>query len=190
MKKLLQSLALLGVNSVPALGWFVEGWSAGTMLVIYGSENVAACLLVSLRIALHGRGTPRRGNVLLFRAFDFLVDLRGLRGRPFLWIEPVADRNLARAVMVHLTIVFGMLGVALTGATRAFFGVFVALKTLNDLSAVLPQWNPATPPRWMCGAMERLPNAHPGQTFAEFWARDQEEEERARREGNEQPWKG
>ena len=53
---------MLGVNAVPALGWFVGGWSAGTTLVVYWFENVVACLFLSMRIWLHGRWVPSRGH--------------------------------------------------------------------------------------------------------------------------------
>jgi hypothetical protein len=254
VRKVFQFLALLGVNAVPALGWFVEGWSAGTTLAIYWFENVAACLFIGLRIFLHRRWHPCRGhfryqarrqgqgprpapapflgnflqlslvfsaahgfflgmllfllnhngkvaiaevswpemrigcgNVLLFLAVSFLADLRGLAQRPFAWVERLADWNFGRIIVVHLTLIFGMFAVAMTGATKAFFGVFVVLKTMADLSAVIPQWQPKTPPRWLSNMMNKVPNAHPGEKFEDFWVKDNTEEE-TRVAANEQPW--
>ncbi|MCW2559535.1 MAG: hypothetical protein JWP55_3499 [Mycobacterium sp.] len=55
-------LALLAVNAIPAVGWFVEEWSAGTTLVVYWFENVAVCLFVAARIIANQRFSPRRGH--------------------------------------------------------------------------------------------------------------------------------
>jgi hypothetical protein len=61
--RIVHLLALLTVNAVPVAGWFVEGWSAGTTLVVYWFETLAACVFVTARIALHQRMSPRRGHV-------------------------------------------------------------------------------------------------------------------------------
>ena len=258
MKNLLQFLTTLAVNAVPALGWFLGDWNAGTLLAIYWFENVVATLFIAARILVHRRLVPCSGHfkyeprkgaergrkgpflagymtltlvfsgahgiflgaiililthnghgaemglnwnevakgcvgVLLFLIIGLLMDLPGLRAKKFFWIEQMADRHLARIVIVHLSIIFGMLAVAMTNATRAFFGVFVAFKTLNDLSVVLPQWDPEEPPRWLCRLMDKVPNAagkaRKDETFAEFWKRDKADEiERRRR--NEQPVRG
>jgi hypothetical protein len=55
-------LTLLAVNAVPVAGWFVGDWSAGTTLIVYWFETVAACLFVSARIVAHRRCSPRRGH--------------------------------------------------------------------------------------------------------------------------------
>jgi Family of unknown function (DUF6498) len=60
--RIIQLLALLAVNAIPAAGWFVEGWSAGTTLVVYWFENVAVCLFVAARIIANRRTSPRRGH--------------------------------------------------------------------------------------------------------------------------------
>jgi hypothetical protein len=129
------------------------------------------------------------GAVLLFLTIGLAMDLPELRGKTFFWIEQMADRHLARVIIVHLSIIFGMLAVAMTNATKAFFGVFVVFKTLNDLATVLPQWNPEEPPRWLCRLMDKVPNApgkaHKDETFAEFWKRDKADEIERRRK-NEQ----
>lgn len=112
-----------------------------------------------------------------FLAVDFLFDLPKLGSRPFSWIEGEVDRTLSRVIIVHLTIVFGMFGIALLGMNSALFAVFIILKTLNDLATFLPQWNPAEPPAWLCRIMDRVPNAKkPGMKFAEFWQQDRVDE--------------
>jgi len=257
VKSLPQLLSTLGLNAVPAAGWFVGSWSAGTTLGVYWFENVAASLLIGARIALHRKWNPCRGHtqyqprdkerrgakrsfleyflttslvfsaahgfflgmiilvltlnghgaevglnfrelatgcglVLAMLAADFAFDLRGLRAQPFAWIERQADANLGRVVVVHLSLIFGMAAVAFTGANTAFFGVFIVLKTMADLSARLPQWNPDKPPTWLCRIMDRVPNTQSGkakdkrQTFAEFWVADKADEA-ARLAANERP---
>ncbi|MDT5198284.1 MAG: hypothetical protein QOF88_6921 [Mycobacterium sp.] len=246
-------LTLLAVNAVPAAGWFVEGWSAGTTLVVYWFENVAVCLFVAARIVANRRWSPRRGHfeyqapksdrrgaqtsflsgflvtslvfsaahgvflgvvlfmlnhndqsavaavdwhhvgsgcvrVLLILAIDFVVDLPGLRRWSFWQIEQTANRSLGRIAVVHLTLVLGMLGAAMTDAS-ALFGVFVVLKTLYALSMALPQWEPTTPPKWLSRVMNRLPNVHQGEGFEESWA-DERADEAERRDENERPWTG
>lgn len=60
--RIIALLALLAVNAIPAAGWFVEGWSAGTTLVVYWFENVAVCVFVAARIIVSQRTSPRRGH--------------------------------------------------------------------------------------------------------------------------------
>lgn len=246
-------LLALGINSVPAMGWFFGGWSPGTTLLVYWFENVAGALLIAARLARHravtdhaghfkyrGTGRPHTtsqgsflshflrislvfsgahgiflfailgllyangkteiaavswqetlsacGMVAALLALDFFLDWPRLRGWAFADMEALANRNLGRMAVVHLTLIFGMAAVAWSGHERAFFGVFVALKTLNDLSMALPQWNPERPPRWLCAVMDKIPAAKPGQSFEEFWIADKHREIE-RRKANERPLK-
>jgi hypothetical protein len=251
--RIIRLLTVLAVNAVPAVGWFVGNWSAGTTLAVYWFENFAVCLFVTARIVAHQRWSPRRGHfsyqapnsdrsasrnsfvqgflvtslvfsaahgvflgailflldrngqsdvagvdwhqvrigcasVLILLAIDFVVDLPGLRQWSFWQVEQTANRSLGRVVVVHLTLVVGMFAAAFTDFS-ALFGVFVVLKTLNALSTSLPQWEPATPPRWLSRAMNRLPNVHPGARFEDQWAKERADEA-DRRDRNEQPWTG
>jgi len=54
-------LQVLGLNSVPALGLFEQGWSAGTALAFYWVEGVLAIVFIASRIALHRRLTRKAG---------------------------------------------------------------------------------------------------------------------------------
>ncbi len=248
--RIFHALILVAVTAVPAAGWFFEEWSAGTTLLVYWFENVAACLFVAVRIAVHQRLSPRHGHfryqgadrrssqssfitgflvtslafcaahgvflgfilfmldrngehglaavdwrsvqtgcviVFAFLVIDLAVDLVRVRSWSFLRVEQTAYRGLGRVVVVHLTLIFGLFGVAMTGASSALFGVFVVLKTVYALSLALPQWEPATPPVWLSRLMNRLPNVHPGERFEDHWAKDRVAEAK-RRERNEQPW--
>jgi hypothetical protein len=55
-------ITALGLNAVPAAGWFVGDWSAGTMLVLYWMETLIGSLLVGARIILHRRLQPSQGH--------------------------------------------------------------------------------------------------------------------------------
>src|SRR4051794_33501386 len=52
----------LGLNAVPALGWFFGDWSAGTTLVLYWLETLIGTLLVAIRILVHRRLRPSKGH--------------------------------------------------------------------------------------------------------------------------------
>ncbi|MDF2825591.1 MAG: hypothetical protein K0R68_2999 [Mycobacterium sp.] len=119
--------------------------------------------------------------------FDFVIDLLTLRGWTFRQLEQTADRGLSRIIVVHLTLTVGFIGVALTDAPDAFFGVFVVLKSLAALSGVVPQWEPAVAPKWLSDMMNRVPSVHRGKRFEEFWAQDRADEEK-RRARNEESW--
>src|SRR5687767_7145540 len=60
--KLQRVFTELGLNAIPAAGWFLGQWSPGTMLAVYWFETLAASLLVGLRVVIHRRLSPRRGH--------------------------------------------------------------------------------------------------------------------------------
>ena len=237
-------ITALGLNAVPAAGWFVGEWSAGTMLVLYWLETLIGTLLVAVRIVLHRRIVPAQGHwayeapkgaenqagshgstyltafllpalvftfahgfflgvlglvvfskqqtpeggltrehlvagligIAIFQAIDFVADLIWLRSRPFAWIERVGQITLSRVIVIHLTIIGGMAAVMFTGANRNFFGVFIFLKTMLNLSLVTPQWKPKTPPAWLSNVMDRIKPSKEDGTFAEFWVKTDEQE--------------
>lgn len=143
---------------------------AGHVARIDWSSVGAGCLVVTVALAV-----------------DFIVDLFSLRRWSFWQIESTAQHALSRVIVVHMTLLIGFVGVALTDAPNAFFGTFVVLKSLAALGSALPQYEPATPPKWFSRLMNRVPNVRPGETFEQFWAEDRADE-RERREKNEQPW--
>jgi hypothetical protein len=235
----------LGINAIPAVGWFAGEWSAGTMLVLYWLETLIGTLLVALRILLHRRVVPAQGHwayeapkgaerqagshgstyltafllpaliftfahglflgvlglvvfskkatpegsletghllagligILVFQAIDFVADMIWLRERPFAWIERLGQVSLSRVIVIQLTIIGGMAAVMFTGANRHFFGVFIFLKTMLNLSLVLPQYKPKTPPAWLSNLMDRIKPSKEDGTFAEYWVKTDEQEE-------------
>lgn len=249
-----QVITALGLNAVPALGWFVGDWSAGTTLVLYWLETLTGTSLLAVRIILHRRIRPSKGHwnyqapegqaphtsnrstylsaflvpalvftfahgiflgalgfiaiknnlspearidshdlltgligVGLFQGADFILDLTQLRNRPFAWIEKLGQITLSRVIVVHLTIIGGMMVVMFTGANRNFFGVFIFLKTMLQCSLVLPQYNPETPPTWLSHLMDRIGSPKYKNTkFDQFWKQTDDQEE-ARVARNEKP---
>lgn len=247
-------ITALGLNAVPAFGWYVADWSAGTTLLLYWIETLIGALLVAGRIVLHRRVRPTLGHsnykapkgaaphvsapvtylsaffaptiiftfghaiflgvlgwmavsknlspeakidpqhllagligIVAFQTIDFAGDLIWLRTRPFRWIEQLGQQSFGRVIVIHLTLIGGMCAVMFTGANRDFFGVFIFLKTMLNLSMALPQYNPETPPAWLCKIMDRLGSGeHKEKTFAEFW-RNTDKHEAARVERNETP---
>ncbi|HMJ07080.1 MAG TPA: DUF6498-containing protein [Chthoniobacterales bacterium] len=55
-------LTAVGLNAIPAFGWFVDDWSAGTTLVLYWLETLLGSLLLGGRILLHRRLRSSRGH--------------------------------------------------------------------------------------------------------------------------------
>lgn len=249
-------LTALGLNAVPAWGWFVEDWSAGTTLLIYWIETLLGTLLVAGRILLHRRRVPSQGHwnyrapqsggkrfgpygsyltaflvptlvftcahgfflavlggvmiakhltpgariephflragllvVALCQGVDFLLDVVRLGERPFRWVERLGQQTLGRVAIIHLSIIGGMGLVVFTGANRHIFGVFIFLKALINVASSLPQYNPKTPPAWLCNLMNRIKSRDgkdDGMTFAEFCVQG-DEAERDRLKRNDEP---
>ncbi|MDQ2980656.1 MAG: DUF6498-containing protein [Acidobacteriota bacterium] len=114
---------------------------------------------------------PLSGFLLL----GFFGDLVGIRERPFAWIRRLRDHTLQRMVVIHLTIIFGMLAAALLHGPSGLLGVFVVLKLLLDLYNWLPQRSPERPPGWLARIFDRLRS--PDQpTFSEFWTKERRQE--------------
>jgi hypothetical protein len=55
-------LTALGLNAIPAAGWFLGDWSAGTTLVLYWCETLFGTLLVAIRILVHRGLRPSEGH--------------------------------------------------------------------------------------------------------------------------------
>lgn len=51
-----------GQNAVPVSGWFLGGWSPGTMLALFWFENLVLSVFIAARIAAHWTATRKRGH--------------------------------------------------------------------------------------------------------------------------------
>jgi cytochrome b561 len=128
-------------------------------------------------------------QMLVIVVVDFLVDVPYLRRWPFGLLEQTANRSFGRMAVVHLALILGMFVAAVTDSPARMFGVFVVLKTLYSLSTALPMYEPATPPKWLSRAMNRLRREPEGQRFEDMWVKDQAAEVR-RRTRNDEVWTG
>jgi hypothetical protein len=159
-----------------------------------------AVFLVALIFVMshNGRGAQVRlnfhelavgvGLILAFQIVDFLIDAVQMKRRPFRWIEIMAERNIGRVLIIHMTLLIGMAVGGYMDSARGFFLVFVILKTMNDLNSVVPQYDPEEAPKWLCRLMDKVPNVTgQKQTFAQFW-KEGKVGERARVAKNEQPY--
>lgn|GEM_PF-490700 len=61
---LLRAAQVVGVNAVPAGGFFLDGWSPATAIALYWLENLVGGILWALRIGVHARLTRKRGHIL------------------------------------------------------------------------------------------------------------------------------
>ena len=168
---------------VPAL---VFTFAHGIFLAALGFMAIKNNLTPEARVDGHDLLAGLIG-VGVFQGSDFILDLIGLRDRPFAWIEKLGQITLSRVIVVHLTIIGGMAAVMFTGANRHFFGVFIFLKTMLQCSLVLPQYDPKTPPAWLSHLMDRIGSPkYKNTTFAQFWKQTDDQEE-ARVARNEKP---
>src|ERR1700709_2851657 len=55
-------LTALGLNAIPAAGWFLGDWSAGTTLVLYWFETLLGTIFVAARILVNRRLRPSKGH--------------------------------------------------------------------------------------------------------------------------------
>ncbi|BBY77332.1 hypothetical protein MPRF_42310 [Mycolicibacterium parafortuitum] len=62
MSRLVHVIAVLAIVAVPFVGWFVDGWSGGTTLVVYWFETLVVTLLIAARVLVHRRLAPCRGH--------------------------------------------------------------------------------------------------------------------------------
>ncbi|BBZ55924.1 DUF6498-containing protein [Mycolicibacterium phocaicum] len=128
-------------------------------------------------------------QMLVIVAVDFLVDVPYLRRWSFGLLEQTANRSFGRVGVVHLALIFGIFAAAVTNSPARMFGVFVVLKTLYSLASALPMYEPATPPKWLSRAMNRIRREPEGQRFEDMWVKDQAAEVR-RRTRNDEVWTG
>ena len=97
----------------------------------------------------------------VFLCLGFFMDLKGLRERPFAWIQGMSNAVLWRVFLVQIVIICGVVGSSWFGLPRATLITFVVLKLYTDATAQLPQYDPAEAPAWMVRLF--------GNSFAQYW---------------------
>lgn len=142
------------------------------LLVLVGWTAVPAADRERLPLAL--------GVMAAFQVVGLLLDLPGMRARPFLFVKDQAERFTGRVAMLHIVIILGFWFAASRGNPQALFGIFAVLKVLADLGALMPRWRPdaGRPPAWLALPARAFGK---GESLAGFWstmATDLAEEER------------
>lgn len=114
----------------------------------------------------------RRGVavVAVILGVGFLIDVNRIRDRSFYWIRQMASRVLGRVILIHLTIIFGMVGMAVVDGPRGFFLVFAGFKLVTDLGTFIgsdglpdPEASP-----WFLGLIRRIGGEERADRYAEF----------------------
>jgi hypothetical protein len=141
-------LQALGINAVPIVGFFGQGWSPGTALAIYWVESVLVIVFMSVRIGLHRRATQKTGH---YRGLAMSRSTTPGKGAP----KPRRGTTLGsgyRSVAIPFTAVHGLFlglllflflprefgpeaGVSLPDLARGAAGVtlFLAIGLVTDL---------------------------------------------------------
>ena len=89
------------------------------------------------------------GATAALAAGELLLDLPGLRHKPFSWLRRRTERSIGRLVIFHLALLGGAVLLMKFETPLVFLPVLVFLKTLLDLAACAPRRPLSkTPPRW------------------------------------------
>lgn len=102
-------------------------------------------------------------------ALGFLIDLPGLRERPFGWVDAISLRVLRRMFVVQVAVMVGFVAVGWFAAPQALLVAFAVLKLLTDLGSQLPEVNPREAPAWMVRWL--------GPGFADHWRKERRAED-------------
>jgi hypothetical protein len=81
-------------------------------------------------------------------AAGFLLDLIGIRDRPFFWIHRIANAMLSRVLVLFFVVFIGVGALVFFDAPRPALLVFIALKTLIDIASELPESQTGEAPQW------------------------------------------
>jgi Family of unknown function (DUF6498) len=121
-------IAYLGVTGIFTLahGVFVVGLAVG-MSQHHPDQSMWLFSFAQLR---QGAAT-----LSIMLAINLLADLPSLRQRSFASLKAYADSRMARVIILHLGIIFGMLAIMMTDSPLGLLGVLIGLKTLVELSA-------------------------------------------------------
>ncbi len=139
---------------------FANEFLLASLLFTLAHGIFLAALLFILRIPVTWEQVRQgAGSVLLFLALAFLLDLPGLRYRPFAWVKGQAGAMLGRVVLIHLALIAGVFSAGISGDNRWIFLPFALFKLAVDLLRLLP--TPAVgeePPGWLLAFVSLFPD--------------------------------
>ena len=111
-------------------------------------------------------------------AIELVADLVNIRSRSFAWMKDYVQRRMSRVLILHMTIIFGMLAMSLTSSPLGILYVLIGLKTLVELAGTAPQSqaaDPDKPPGWALKIVGRFDKDKNGPSaFAKKWKQDME----------------
>ena len=152
-------------------GGFLVGFLGVALVFTLGHGLFLAVILFGVMDRAIDSGAAIAGIrwMLLAQLVTLAVDLFFLRGWPFAEIRARTDWMLGRVVMIHIVILFGMFISA--GNTPGILPVFIALKTLTDITSLLPYYNPKNPPKWLARLANRFPKKGE-KSFEDYWRKE------------------
>ena len=148
-----RSISHFGTNFVAVALTFATLQAVFLGFILYKTHLADNVSFVQLRQGL--------AATAILLCLGFLIDLKGLRERPFAWIRDMSNAVLWRVFLVQIVIICGAIGIAWLGLPRITLITFVALKLYTDATAQLPQYDPANAPAWMVRIF--------GSGFARYW---------------------
>lgn len=114
--------------------------------------------------------------VLYVHAGSLVFDLVTISRWPFAEIRRRTAGALMRIVLLHMGLLIGMAVAFALDAPASFFSAFIVLKAMSELSSVLPQWDPAEPPRALVAFASLFPSKPGDESFADYWRRETREQ--------------
>jgi hypothetical protein len=180
------------VNDRPVKSGFVAEYATGAFAFTLG-HGVFVAVIALLLAQNHPDepmwhlGWPQVGRgVLVISAMlvvEFCVDLGTIRSASFAAVKQYAQARMARVVVLHLAIIFGMLGMAVTDSPLSILYVLIGLKTLVELGAAASRGAAASesgaPPAWTLKMADRFAKDKGGATgFVQQYRHDMDAERR------------
>lgn len=126
-RSLLVQFLMVSLGSTLTLGLFLVLFFS----LLLGEKASALIYLPAL-----WKGATATGLILLG---NFVVDLQGIRDRPFAWIRALNQSAMDRMGVIIFTFFFGFVAFAVSDNPAGFFWVFLALKLLSEVARALPQ---------------------------------------------------
>jgi hypothetical protein len=124
------------------------------------------------------------GVIAAVLGVELASDLMRIRLQSYAWMRDYVQGRMGRIFVLHLTIIFGMLAMAMTDSPMAILYVLIGLKTLSDLGGVVgrtrqPAAAGAPPPAWTLKLADRMGKDKGGaEAFKKKWQHDLEEARR------------
>ena len=120
--------------------------------------------------------------IAAFLGIELAIDLTRIRSASFASIRDYAQARMGRIIVLHLAIIFGMMGMAWSGSPMAVLYVLIGLKTLADLLGVATRGAPkiedsdTPPPVWTMKMADKLGKDKGGATgFLKKWEAERDQ---------------